>query len=147
MPESGYFDVMMEAEGLVWSCVNLSLRCLNADLTWTVDNILFVPAVIWVEDRSVLDCCVRILYIPCKWLILSVNSDYLADLIFMIYLYQRWVYPVDKKRINEFGFGGEDDQASGSTDVTTTTSNEEGKKTNWELCFCFCFCFVFYQLV
>ncbi|EOX92793.1 hypothetical protein QUC31_003819 [Theobroma cacao] len=58
---------------------------------------------------------------------LSVFRD---DLIFMIYLYQRWVYPVDKKRINEFGFGGEDDQASGSTDVTTTTSNEEDKKTN-----------------
>ena len=23
-------------------------------------------------------------------------------------MYQRWVYPVDKKRVNEFGFGGTD---------------------------------------
>ncbi|KAE8663728.1 Transmembrane CLPTM1 family protein isoform 2 [Hibiscus syriacus] len=56
---------------------------------------------------------------------LSVFRD---DLIFLIYLYQRWVYPVDKKRINEFGFGGEDDQAPGSTDITT--ANEDEKKTN-----------------
>lgn len=25
------------------------------------------------------------------------------DIIFMIYLYQRWLYPVDKSRVNEFG--------------------------------------------
>jgi len=25
------------------------------------------------------------------------------DIIFLIYLYQRWIYPVDKKRTNEFG--------------------------------------------
>ncbi|XP_022774797.1 cleft lip and palate transmembrane protein 1 homolog isoform X2 [Durio zibethinus] len=56
---------------------------------------------------------------------LSVFRD---DLIFLIYLYQRWVYPVDKKRINEFGFGGEDDQTSGSTDVTT--AKEDEKKIN-----------------
>ncbi|XWS44605.1 hypothetical protein CRYUN_Cryun15aG0061900 [Craigia yunnanensis] len=56
---------------------------------------------------------------------LSVFRD---DLIFLIYLYQRWVYPVDKKRINEFGFGGEDDQTSGGTDVTT--AKEDEKKTN-----------------
>ncbi|KAJ4950483.1 hypothetical protein NE237_027315 [Protea cynaroides] len=37
---------------------------------------------------------------------LSVFRD---DVIFLIYLYQRWVYPVDKKRVNEFGFGGEDE--------------------------------------
>jgi hypothetical protein len=30
----------------------------------------------------------------------------------LIYLYQRWKYPVDKKRINEFGFGGEDEPAA-----------------------------------
>ncbi|KAH9571576.1 hypothetical protein CY35_02G100600 [Sphagnum magellanicum] len=36
---------------------------------------------------------------------LSVFRD---DLVFLVYLYQRWVYPVDKKRVNEFGFGGTD---------------------------------------
>ncbi|XP_010252372.1 PREDICTED: cleft lip and palate transmembrane protein 1 homolog [Nelumbo nucifera] len=53
---------------------------------------------------------------------LSVFRD---DVIFLIYLYQRWIYPVDKKRVNEFGFGGEDDdQTSSSTDAAAE------KKTN-----------------
>jgi hypothetical protein len=30
------------------------------------------------------------------------------DIIFFIYLYQRWVYAVDMSRVNEFGQGGED---------------------------------------
>lgn len=51
-----------------------------------------------------------------------------TDVIFLIYLYQRWVYPVDRKRVNEFGFAGEDtDQASGNTDLAAV--NEEEKKT------------------
>ncbi|KAJ8542348.1 hypothetical protein K7X08_017214 [Anisodus acutangulus] len=57
---------------------------------------------------------------------LSVFRD---DLIFLIYLYQRWVYPVDKKRVNEFGFAGEDvDQAASSSD--TPALKEDEKKTN-----------------
>eukprot|EP00242_Pyramimonas_sp_CCMP2087_P009110 CAMPEP_0198203690 /NCGR_PEP_ID=MMETSP1445-20131203/7018_1 /TAXON_ID=36898 /ORGANISM="Pyramimonas sp., Strain CCMP2087" /LENGTH=306 /DNA_ID=CAMNT_0043875183 /DNA_START=32 /DNA_END=952 /DNA_ORIENTATION=- len=36
---------------------------------------------------------------------LSVFRD---DLIFLIYVYQRWAYRVDMKRVNEYGFGGED---------------------------------------
>jgi hypothetical protein len=30
------------------------------------------------------------------------------DIIFFINLYQRWIYPIDKKRTNEFGTSGED---------------------------------------
>jgi hypothetical protein len=30
------------------------------------------------------------------------------DIIFFIYLYQRWIYRVDPKRVNEFGVSGED---------------------------------------
>ncbi|KAK6150663.1 hypothetical protein DH2020_015595 [Rehmannia glutinosa] len=56
---------------------------------------------------------------------LSVFRD---DVIFLIYLYQRWVYPVDKKRVNEFGFGGEDDQAAIGTEATEQIEGE--KKTN-----------------
>ncbi|XP_048327517.1 uncharacterized protein LOC107415755 [Ziziphus jujuba] len=56
---------------------------------------------------------------------LSVFRD---DVIFLIYVYQRWIYPVDKKRINEFGFGGEDDQLTEGADAATVT--EEEKKTN-----------------
>ncbi|WVZ85770.1 hypothetical protein U9M48_032650 [Paspalum notatum var. saurae] len=43
---------------------------------------------------------------------LSVFRD---DVIFLIYLYQRWKYPVDKKRVNEYGFGGEDEPAAQET--------------------------------
>lgn len=34
------------------------------------------------------------------------------DIIFFVYLYQRWKYPVDKTRVNEFGFSGEDAEAA-----------------------------------
>ncbi len=33
------------------------------------------------------------------------------DFVFLIYLYQRWAYGVDKKRANEFGQVGEDPDA------------------------------------
>ncbi|KAG9130765.1 hypothetical protein Leryth_012708 [Lithospermum erythrorhizon] len=57
---------------------------------------------------------------------LSVFRD---DLIFLIYLYQRWVYPVDKKRVNEFGFAGEEeDRASSSAQIEAMPQEE--KKTN-----------------
>ncbi|KAL8473882.1 hypothetical protein ACS0TY_030660 [Phlomoides rotata] len=55
---------------------------------------------------------------------LSVFRD---DVIFLIYLYQRWVYPVDKKRVNEFGFGGEEEDQG--TVSTVTEQTEEEKKT------------------
>lgn len=29
------------------------------------------------------------------------------DIVFFIFLYQRWIYKVDKSRVNEFGFSGE----------------------------------------
>ncbi|KAL2528330.1 Transmembrane CLPTM1 family protein [Forsythia ovata] len=56
---------------------------------------------------------------------LSVFRD---DLIFLIYIYQRWVYPVDRKRVNEFGFAAEEDEASTSTDAAE--QKEDEKKTN-----------------
>ncbi|KAF5198070.1 Cleft lip and palate transmembrane protein 1-like protein [Thalictrum thalictroides] len=57
---------------------------------------------------------------------LSVFRD---DVIFLIYVYQRWIYPVDRKRVNEFGFGGEDeDQAMSNTDVATTDTDDKKTK-------------------
>lgn len=32
----------------------------------------------------------------------------LADIVFFVFLYQKWVYKVDHRRVNEFGFSGED---------------------------------------
>ncbi|KAH9574350.1 hypothetical protein CY35_01G052500 [Sphagnum magellanicum] len=52
---------------------------------------------------------------------LSVFRD---DLVFLVYLYQRWVYPVDKKRVNEFGFGGTD----GKSEVDAKLLEGEAEK-------------------
>ncbi|GMH10373.1 hypothetical protein Nepgr_012214 [Nepenthes gracilis] len=57
---------------------------------------------------------------------LSVFRD---DIIFLIYLYQRWIYPVDRKRVNEFGFGGEDEDQAMTSTVGTAAKVDE-KKTN-----------------
>jgi hypothetical protein len=35
------------------------------------------------------------------------NKYFVLDIIFFIYLYQRYIYPVDRKRLNEFGTTGE----------------------------------------
>ena len=32
---------------------------------------------------------------------------FFSDVIFFIFLYQKWIYPVDHQRINEFGTSGE----------------------------------------
>ncbi|KAL5820107.1 hypothetical protein ACOSQ4_023949 [Xanthoceras sorbifolium] len=68
---------------------------------------------------------------------LSVFRD---DVIFLIYVYQRWIYPVDKTRVNEFGFGGEDDDKVADGTITdaspaenedaSAAENEDNKKTN-----------------
>ena len=64
------------------------------------------------------------------------------DLVFVIFLYQRWIYRVDPKRLNEYGQGGGDDVdnnntttpgGSSTTDpnsssTTTPTNPNTGKK-------------------
>eukprot|EP01112_Ceratiomyxa_fruticulosa_P002903 TRINITY_DN1326_c0_g2_i6.p1 TRINITY_DN1326_c0_g2~~TRINITY_DN1326_c0_g2_i6.p1 ORF type:complete len:589 (+),score=121.76 TRINITY_DN1326_c0_g2_i6:219-1985(+) len=53
------------------------------------------------------------------------------DLIFVIYLYQRWIYPVDKTRVNEFGQSFEDENKPGTSErIEGTPQNEQQKKTN-----------------
>ena len=44
------------------------------------------------------------------------------DIIFFIYLYQRWIYKIDKKRTNEFGTTGEDHE--GGTSSINQPANE-----------------------
>lgn len=61
---------------------------------------------------------------------LSVFRD---DVIFLIYLYQRWIYPVDKSRINEFGFGGEskkleNEESISEGDVGTGVDRKAGEE-------------------
>lgn len=67
-----------------------------------------------------------LLFIACFF---KMTVIFLADVIFLIYLYQRWVYPVDKKRVNEFGFAGEEEDKSSSNN-NATAQEEDDKKTN-----------------
>jgi len=55
-------------------------------------------------------------------------SCFRDDIIFFIYLYQRWIYRVDKARVNEFGQGGEDEPQEIESSVpalaSSTSENE-----------------------
>jgi len=48
------------------------------------------------------------------------------DVVFLVYLYQRWLYPIDIKRVNEFGQSFEDE----SHEVLAADSSASSKKTN-----------------
>lgn len=70
-----------------------------------------------------------------KMPILHRISVFRDDLIFLIYLYQRWIYRVDMTRVNEFGFSGEQKEeaeaaaaaAGGQAALTEGAANgEEG---------------------
>lgn len=41
------------------------------------------------------------------------------DVVFFIYLYQRWIYRVDPTRVNEFGMSGEDVSAASKAQAPT----------------------------
>lgn len=45
-----------------------------------------------------------------------------TDVVFFIYLYQRWIYRVDPTRVNEFGMSGEDVTAAAPVPQAPTTA-------------------------
>lgn len=47
----------------------------------------------------------------------------IADIVFFIALYQRYIYPIDPKRVNEFGTTGE------TVDNATVVADQEPKET------------------
>ena len=49
------------------------------------------------------------------------------DLVFVIYLYQRWLYPVDMKRANEFGVSYDEDGKGVVSGNVADNSNTSGK--------------------
>lgn len=57
---------------------------------------------------------------------------FVADIVFFIFLYQRWIYKVDHKRVNEFGFSGEMEQQQNQTtnDNLAITQEEATDKKN-----------------
>ncbi|XP_013178113.1 PREDICTED: cleft lip and palate transmembrane protein 1 homolog isoform X2 [Papilio xuthus] len=57
------------------------------------------------------------------------------DIVFFIFLYQRWIYKVDHKRVNEFGFSGEMEQQkkqseNGNLAISEGETQEPGDKKN-----------------
>lgn len=49
------------------------------------------------------------------------------DIVFLIFLYQRWIYRVDPKRVNEFGISGEMHEEGGNmANGTVVTSEDAG---------------------
>ncbi|KIV99037.1 uncharacterized protein PV09_09212 [Verruconis gallopava] len=49
------------------------------------------------------------------------------DVIFFVYLYQKWVYKVDYSRVNEFGQGGESDDEKEETKAGKEATKEDVK--------------------
>jgi hypothetical protein len=58
------------------------------------------------------------------------------DVIYFIALYQSWVYRVDYRRVNEFGQGGDDDEAAekkeGDVDAAIEAKKDEAAATEVE---------------
>ncbi|CAB3989747.1 cleft lip and palate transmembrane 1 homolog [Paramuricea clavata] len=54
------------------------------------------------------------------------------DVIFFIYLYQKWIYPIDYKRVNEFGVSGDDLQQFDSNGVLVKTDETQAIGTSNE---------------
>ncbi|KAJ3026969.1 UNVERIFIED_CONTAM: Cleft lip and palate transmembrane protein 1 like protein [Siphonaria sp. JEL0065] len=54
------------------------------------------------------------------------------DLIFFVYLYQRWVYPEDKRRRNEFGQVGDENGANDDDFLSDDDEDEEDEKEKKE---------------
>jgi hypothetical protein len=81
----------------VWSCpqlyLNYKLKSV-AHLPWRQMTYKFLNTII--DDLFAFVIKMPMLHR------LSVFRD---DLVFLIQLYQRWIYPIDKKRANEFGCG------------------------------------------
>ena len=51
------------------------------------------------------------------------------DVVFFICLYQRYIYPVDEKRVNEFGGGGEGDEEEEGEGKEAGEGDGEKEKT------------------
>jgi hypothetical protein len=53
------------------------------------------------------------------------------DVIFLIVLYQRWLYPVDKTRRNEFGQAGTDEEVAA---LISSKAARASTRSQFDLC-------------
>lgn len=44
-----------------------------------------------------------------------IHITFISDIVFFIFLYQRWIYKTDPTRVNEFGFSGEMEQEAAAS--------------------------------
>jgi hypothetical protein len=52
------------------------------------------------------------------------------DVIFIIYLYQKWIYPVDHTRVNEFGQGGDEAGAGAGAGAVSKMADAGGSESD-----------------
>jgi len=57
-------------------------------------------------------------------------SCFRDDVIFFIYLYQRWIYPVDYSRVNEFGLVPKEKEEDNTMEEKEEGEEEKNKKEN-----------------
>ena len=51
------------------------------------------------------------------------------DIVFAVFLYQRWLYPVDKSRVNEFGYSYEAaPEKIGDKEESSSSSSDSSDK-------------------
>jgi hypothetical protein len=56
-------------------------------------------------------------------------SCFRDDIIFFIYLYQKWAYRVDHSRTNEFGQGGDEEDDENNTGINEVGKSKEQSVT------------------
>lgn len=71
------------------------------------------------------------------WILFKYPNNFtifFTDIVFFIFLYQRWIYKVDHKRVNEFGFSGEMEEqqklAKNGTPAITESEQPADKKND-----------------
>jgi len=103
---SWYNWLLSSAVGAVYT-FGFILMCPQLYLNWKLKSVAHLP---WRQmtykflNTIIDDLFAFVITMPTLHR-LSVFRD---DLVFLVFLYQRWIYRVDKTRVNEFGFSGEE---------------------------------------
>ena len=63
------------------------------------------------------------------FIVLDRAACFRDDIVFVVFLYQRWVYPVDGTRRNEFGTTGEEEDAKSKKPIKSEDAAADDKAT------------------
>ncbi|KAJ3211254.1 hypothetical protein HDU67_004650 [Dinochytrium kinnereticum] len=67
-------------------------------------------------------------HMPWKTFMYKALNTFIDDVVFLVYLYQRWIYPEDKRRRNEFGQVGEADVDDDDDGIDSDDEAEDSKE-------------------